>query len=116
MTEKPSNTSNHQRLEEMMAHLTPKGAVIPYSVCFDAAQNIWVGSKGGLFKLDKLGEKVLFERRNPFPKKINAYTQVAAFENKVSQMLVAVSTMPSRSSSRLKAFSFHRPACGIRHN
>lgn len=79
-------TSIHFFLWERLRNVTllqPKGAVIPYTVCFDAAQNIWVGSKGGLFKLDKTGEKVLFERRNPFPKKIGAYTQVVPFENKV---------------------------------
>jgi hypothetical protein len=83
MTEAPSKTSNHQRLSEMLSHLTPKGAVIPYTLCFDAAQNIWVSSKGGLFKMDKTGEKVLHERKNPFPKKISAYCQVVAYDNKI---------------------------------
>lgn len=76
MAEPPSNTANHQRLKEMMVHLTPKEAVIPYTLCTDCEENIWVASKGGLFKLDRTGQTILFERKNPFPKKMAPYTQV----------------------------------------
>uniref|UniRef100_A0A915BP44 Uncharacterized protein n=1 Tax=Parascaris univalens TaxID=6257 RepID=A0A915BP44_PARUN len=83
MTEKPSNTSNHQRLDEMFIHLSPRGATIPYSLCIDGDNNVWVASKGGLFKFDTDGKNVLFERRNPFPKKISPYCQVLHYDRKV---------------------------------
>ena len=83
MTEPPSKTSNHQRLNEMMAHLTPKGAVIPYSLAFDSDNCIWIASKGGLFKLNPAGDKVLVEIKNIFPKKYAPYCQVIVHENKV---------------------------------
>lgn len=83
MTEPQSKTSNHQRLEEMLFHLTPNGAVIPYSLCMDDDNNIWVSAKGGLFKLDETASKILFQRKNAFPKKIGPYTQVIHFNKKV---------------------------------
>ena len=83
MTEAPSKTSNHQRLNEMMCHLTPKGAIIPYNLCFDPSGCIWVASKGGLFKLDSEGKQVLFEKKNNFPKKMAAYCQVVCHNEKV---------------------------------
>ncbi|VDD94808.1 unnamed protein product [Enterobius vermicularis] len=76
MPVKLSNTSDHQRCEEMFIHLTPKGAVVPYSLCKDEDGNYWVAAKGGLFKFNQHGDKVLFERKNDFPKKISAYCQV----------------------------------------
>uniref|UniRef100_A0A915D875 Uncharacterized protein n=1 Tax=Ditylenchus dipsaci TaxID=166011 RepID=A0A915D875_9BILA len=83
MTESASKTSNHQRLKEMMCHLTPKGAVIPYNLCYDSTGQLWVSSKGGLFKLDESASNVLFERKNMFPKKIAPYTQVVHYEGKI---------------------------------
>lgn len=83
MSEQPSNTSNNQRLKEMMCHLTPCGVVIPYTLCIDLHKNIWVASKGGLFKFDKNGEKILFKLKNDFPKKIAPYCQVFNFKDKV---------------------------------
>lgn len=83
MTEQPSKISMNQRSKEMMCHLTPCNALIPYTVCVDVHENIWVASKGGLFKFDKNGKQVLFERKNCFPKKIAPYCQVFYFENKV---------------------------------
>ncbi|KAI1719478.1 putative 36.0 kDa protein C45G9.5 in chromosome III [Ditylenchus destructor] len=83
MTEKPSNTANHQRLKEMMCHLTPKGAVIPYNICYDSNDELWVASKGGLFKMDDDASKVLFESKNEFPKKIAPYTQVIHHNGKI---------------------------------
>lgn len=83
MTEKPSRTSNHQRLNEMMCHLTPHKAVIPYNVCFDSDDNIWVASKGGLFKFDRSGGKLLFERKNAFPKKMAPYSQVLVYKTQI---------------------------------
>lgn len=84
MTEAPSNTANHQRLDEMLIHLTPAGAVIPYNLCFDSDGHIWVATKGGIFKFQKKGEPPLFERKNMFPKKIAPYCQVLAFRDKVA--------------------------------
>ncbi|KAI6242012.1 hypothetical protein M3Y99_00278100 [Aphelenchoides fujianensis] len=81
MTEKPSDTSNHQRLDEMLVHLTPKGAVIPYSCCFDSQGDLWVASKGGLFKFHD--RAVAFEMKNAFPKKIAPYCQVIHHNDKV---------------------------------
>lgn len=83
MTEAPSNTSNHQRLDEMLIHLTPAGAVIPYSACYDSNGHLWVATKGGIFKFGSKGEPPLFERKNAFPKKIAPYCQVLAFKDKV---------------------------------
>uniref|UniRef100_A0AC34EZT8 Uncharacterized protein n=1 Tax=Panagrolaimus sp. ES5 TaxID=591445 RepID=A0AC34EZT8_9BILA len=83
MAEPPSKTSNHQRVEEMMAHLTPKGATIPYNLAFDSDNCIWVASKGGLFKLNPEGDKVLVENKNIFPKKFAPYCQVVIHGNKV---------------------------------
>ncbi|VDK27952.1 unnamed protein product, partial [Anisakis simplex] len=83
MTENLSNTSNHQRLDEMFIHLTPKGATVPYSLCVDSERNVWVASKGGLFKFDSTGKNLLFERRNPFPKKISPYCQVLYCDGKI---------------------------------
>lgn len=84
MTEAPSKTSNHQRLNEMMVHLTPKGALIPYNLCFDPSGCIWVASKGGLFKLNSDGKEVLFQYKNEFPKKMAPYCQVKHHNDKVS--------------------------------
>uniref|UniRef100_A0A8R1TVR7 Uncharacterized protein n=1 Tax=Onchocerca volvulus TaxID=6282 RepID=A0A8R1TVR7_ONCVO len=82
MTETPSNTANHQRLAEMFVHLTPIGARIPYSICIDNQQNIWVASKGGLFKMDRCGE-LLFQEKNDFAKKAEPFCQVSFHENKI---------------------------------
>ena len=65
----------------MLLHLTPVGAVIPYSVCFDAVGSLWVASKGGLFKFD--GTQPAIEKQNPFPKKMAPYCQVLAYKDKV---------------------------------
>lgn len=83
MTEQPSNTSNHQRLDEMLIHLTPVGAVIPYTLCVDSNGHIWVATKGGIFKFKSKNEPPLFERKNAFPKKIAPFCQVLAFRDKV---------------------------------
>ena len=84
MTEKPSKTSNHQRLKEMMCHLTPEKAVVPYNVCFDNSNNLWVSSKGGLFKFDSTGSRVLFHLKNDFPKKMAPYPQIIVHQEKVN--------------------------------
>lgn len=83
MPAKLSVTSDHQRFEEMFIHLTPKGATIPYNLCMDEDGNYWVAAKGGLFKFDKNGNEVLFERKNPFPKKVAAYCQVLNYDRKI---------------------------------
>lgn len=83
MTERPSNTSNHQRLQEMFVHLTPCGATIPYSLCIDDEGNYWVAAKGGLFKYDSEGKKLAFERKNPFPKKVSPHCQVLCHDRKI---------------------------------
>ncbi|KAI6213551.1 hypothetical protein M3Y94_00163400 [Aphelenchoides besseyi] len=81
MTESPSNTSNHQRLDEMLVHLTPVGAVVPYNVCFDSSGDLWVATKGGLFKFQN--KSMAFEMKNAFPKKIAPYCQVVAHKDKI---------------------------------
>ncbi|VDK81938.1 unnamed protein product [Litomosoides sigmodontis] len=82
MTEAPSKTANHQRLAEMFVHLTPLGARIPYSVSIDNQQNIWVATKGGLFKIDRFG-KLLFQEKNDLTKKAEPFCQVSFHENKI---------------------------------
>lgn len=86
MSEADSKTSNHQRLNEMLIHLTPKEAVVPYNLCIDSNDNYWISSKGGLFKLSSDGLTVLYENKNMFPKKIAPYTQVIYKEEKVSPL------------------------------
>jgi hypothetical protein len=86
MTEPESDTSNHQRLDEMLIHLTPIGAVIPYNLCYDSNGHIWIATKGGIFKFkgtEGKDEPPLFERKNMFPKKIAPYCQVIAFKDKI---------------------------------
>lgn len=83
MTEAPLINTNHQRLKEMISHLTPKGAVVPYNLFIDSNNNFWVSSKGGLFKINANGSEVLFESKNLFPKKIAPYTQVIYYNEKV---------------------------------
>uniref|UniRef100_A0A915PSZ1 Uncharacterized protein n=1 Tax=Setaria digitata TaxID=48799 RepID=A0A915PSZ1_9BILA len=82
MTEAPSHTANHQRLEEMFVHLTPLGARIPYGICVDNQQNIWVATKGGLFKMDRFGQ-LLFQEKNDSAKKAEPFCQVTRHENKI---------------------------------
>ncbi|CAG9537612.1 unnamed protein product [Cercopithifilaria johnstoni] len=82
MTERPSETANHQRLAEMFVHLTPLGARIPYSISIDNQQNIWVATKGGLFKIDRFG-KLLFQEKNDFAKKAEPFCQVLLYENRI---------------------------------
>lgn len=79
-----------------MVHLTPMGAVIPYTLCRDTDNCLWVGTKGGLFKLDVSGEegnergkrraegvKVVIEQKHPFPKKVSPYVQVLHHDSRV---------------------------------
>ncbi|VBB32378.1 unnamed protein product [Acanthocheilonema viteae] len=82
MTETQSKTANHQRLAEMFVHLTPLGARIPYSISIDNQQNIWVATKGGLFKMDRFG-KLLFQEKNDFAKKAEPFCQVSLCEEKI---------------------------------
>ncbi|CAD5223426.1 unnamed protein product [Bursaphelenchus okinawaensis] len=83
MTEAPSDTANHQRLDEMLLHLTPNGAVVPYSACIDKDGHFWVASKGGLFKFDGNSHSLIVERKNTFPKKMMPYCQVHTYQDKV---------------------------------
>lgn len=82
-TESVPKTSNHQRLNEMMCHLTPHEATVPYTICFDVDDNLWAATKGGLFKFSKGNFKLLFQQKNPFPKKIGPYTQVHHYKSKI---------------------------------
>uniref|UniRef100_A0A0K0EM03 EIF2A domain-containing protein n=1 Tax=Strongyloides stercoralis TaxID=6248 RepID=A0A0K0EM03_STRER len=83
MAEKPSDTSDNQRLKQMFCHLTPKKAVVPYTMAFDDEKNIWIASKGGLFKLSPDGKKILWSKENAFPKKMSAYTQVVFHDSRI---------------------------------
>uniref|UniRef100_A0A0N4ZPY5 EIF2A domain-containing protein n=1 Tax=Parastrongyloides trichosuri TaxID=131310 RepID=A0A0N4ZPY5_PARTI len=83
MAEKPSDTSDDQRLKQMFSHLTSKKALIPYTIAIDDEKNIWIASKGGLFKLSQDGSQVLWSKENPFPKKMSAYTQVVYHNSRI---------------------------------
>ncbi|KHN74471.1 Uncharacterized protein C45G9.5 [Toxocara canis] len=53
------------------------------NLCLDRENNVWVAAKGGLFKFDADGKNLLFERKNPFPKKISPYCQVLHYDGKI---------------------------------
>uniref|UniRef100_A0AC35TTT6 WD40 repeat domain-containing protein n=1 Tax=Rhabditophanes sp. KR3021 TaxID=114890 RepID=A0AC35TTT6_9BILA len=83
MAEKPSDTSDDQRLDKMFCHLTPHKAVVPYSIAFDEDKCLYVASKGGLFKVEKGGKEIMWSFPNEYPKKMSAYAQVSFHANKI---------------------------------
>ncbi|CAI4228867.1 unnamed protein product [Auanema sp. JU1783] len=83
MVEPASDTSDMQRFDEMFIHLTPRAASTPFSVCHDTEGNIWVASKGGLFKFDPERRTTLWMSKNPFPKKMAGFPQVVCHKDTI---------------------------------
>ncbi|CAD6188579.1 unnamed protein product [Caenorhabditis auriculariae] len=83
MTQPASDTSDLQRFDQMFVHLTPRGASIPYNVCYDHDGHIWVASKGGLFKIHGTKKTMMWERKNIFSKKMSPFPQVCLHKDTI---------------------------------
>ncbi|CAJ0962838.1 unnamed protein product, partial [Mesorhabditis belari] len=82
-TQKPSDTADHQRFDEMLVHLTPLGCTVPYNAVYDSNGNIWVAGKGGLFKICGQRNHLLWSQKNDFPKRQAAYSQVIIHKDSI---------------------------------
>lgn len=58
-----------------LIQLTEDGAVVPYGVCIDSHDCIWVASKGGIFRYDRTG-RCLFSEKHDHPKQISAFSAI----------------------------------------
>lgn len=55
--------------------LTTNGAVVPYGICLDPEDRIWVAAKGGVFRFDRTG-RCLFAEKYDHPKQTSAFSAI----------------------------------------
>lgn len=66
-----------------VSELTILGASVPYGICRDEKENLWVAAKGGLFKLSSDGKGLVFAEKNNNPQQVAAFCTIHALGEEV---------------------------------